>query len=154
MPSKTKNEFDEALKFAIDNEQKAVEFYTKLAARPHQPGVKEMLLQLAEEEKGHKAKLERVRSGEKLLKPGAGLTRKLDLEDYVTAPESEDDLDFQDALLLAMKKEKAAFSFYMDVAGNMRDPSLKELFLSLASEEATHKLRFELEYDRQIQPDN
>ena len=46
-----------------------------------------------------------------------------------------------------MKKEKAAFRLYQDLAGLVQDEKIKALFLSLAQEEAKHKLRFEVEYD-------
>ena len=56
-------------------------------------------------------------------------------------------LNYRDALVLAMKKEKAAFKLYSILAECMNDQVLKTTFLALAQEEAKHKLRFELEYD-------
>ncbi|MBI5622254.1 MAG: ferritin family protein [Elusimicrobia bacterium] len=154
MTTTTKEKVEEVLQFAIDNEAKAVEFYTRLAGLQESASLKEMFSSLAAEERRHKAKLEKVRSGGKLLKSGVKLSRTVDLSDYLTPPEPSGDLDLQDALLLSMRKEKAAFSLYMDMASAASDPAVKDLFLSLAREEASHKLRFELEYDRVIQPDN
>jgi rubrerythrin len=56
-------------------------------------------------------------------------------------------MDYQDALIVAMKKEKAAFRLYMDLADFTGDEGLKALLVMMAQEEAKHKLRFEVEYD-------
>jgi len=53
-----------------------------------------------------------------------------------------------------MKKEKAAFRMYNDLASKAKKPELKALFLNLAQEEAKHKLRFEVEYDEHFLPEN
>ncbi|MBI5883133.1 MAG: ferritin family protein [Elusimicrobia bacterium] len=154
MTTTTREKVEEVLQFAIDNEQRAVDFYTLLASRQRQAGLKEMFSSLAAEEGRHKLKLEKIRSGRKLLKSGAKISRDIDLEDYATPPEPEGDLDLQDALLLAMKKEKAAFNLYMDMADAAAEPEVKDIFLSLAREEANHRARFEREYDRFVRPDN
>ncbi|MEW5994541.1 MAG: ferritin family protein, partial [Candidatus Zixiibacteriota bacterium] len=64
------------------------------------------------------------------------------------------DLGYQEALILAMKTEKAAFRLYNDLATATDDANLKQMFLSLAQEEAKHKLRFEIEYDDHILREN
>jgi rubrerythrin len=46
-----------------------------------------------------------------------------------------------------MKKEKAAFKLYSDLASSTDDENVKTMFLALAQAEAKHKLRFEIEYD-------
>jgi rubrerythrin len=53
-----------------------------------------------------------------------------------------------------MKREKTAFKLYSDLAAIIQDANLRKVFLSLAQEEAKHKLRFELEYDEHILTDN
>ena len=57
------------------------------------------------------------------------------------------DMSYRDALIVAMKKEKAAFRLYSDLAASAPDEALKKTFLGLAQEEAKHKLRFEVEFD-------
>jgi len=56
-------------------------------------------------------------------------------------------LSFQDALILAMKAEKAAFRLYSELATATDNAELQTMLLGLAQEEAKHKLRFEIEYD-------
>ena len=78
----------------------------------------------------------------------------LKLADYLVDVEPTPDLDYQQALVLAMKKEKAAFRLYTDIAAAIPDAGLRELFQALAQEEAKHKLRFELEYDDYVLREN
>ena len=47
----------------------------------------------------------------------------------------------------ALPTEKVAFRLYLDLADQVENEDQKALFLSLAQEEAKHKLRFEIEYD-------
>ena len=68
--------------------------------------------------------------------------------------EIKPDLDYQEILILAMKAEKAAFKLYSDLASAVDDAAVKNVFLSLAQEEAKHKLRFEVEYDDNILKEN
>ena len=63
-------------------------------------------------------------------------------------------MDYQQALIVAMKKEKEAFRMYSDLASVAQTAGLKELLLGLAQEEARHKLRFEVEYDDVILSEN
>ncbi len=56
-------------------------------------------------------------------------------------------MDYKDALVLARKKEKAAYRLYLDLAEITNSKEMKDAFLFLAQEEAKHKLRFEIEYD-------
>ena len=144
---------DKILDFAIRQEEKAANFYTILAGKMSSAPMKEALLAFAEEEKGHKAKLLRVKEGEQML---AAEKRVLDLKigDCLEEAEPSADIDYQQALILAMKAEKAAFRLYSDLASATDDPSLKSTLLGLAQEEAKHKLRFEVEYDDEFLKEN
>ena len=57
------------------------------------------------------------------------------------------DLEYKQAFITARKTEKAAFRLYHDLASTTQDAHLKSVLLTLAQEEAKHKLRFEIEYD-------
>jgi rubrerythrin len=59
-------------------------------------------------------------------------------------------MTYQEALLFAMKSEKAAFTLYTKLAEVADDAALARIFQSLAQEEAKHKLRFEVEYDDHV----
>lgn len=144
---------NEILDFAIKNEVEAYEFYTDLAGKMDKQYMKKIFLDFAKEEQRHKAKLEGVKKGETF-----GPTNKkildLKLAEYMVEVEADEDLDYQKALILAMKKEKSAYKLYADLAEAAPNEDLKNLFLALAQEEAKHKLRFEVEYDDEILREN
>lgn len=140
---------EEILDFAIANEMEAHDFYVALAGRMANTEMQKIFEQFATEELGHKMKLEAVKAGELLLNaddepPG------LNIAEYVVDVEPQPDMTYVEALLLAMKKEKAAYRLYVDLAAAGIDEELTEMFLALAAEEAKHKLRFELEYDGEL----
>ena len=142
-------EFDSVeavLDFAIQNEQGAADFYTELAAKMEKPHMREVFEGFAAEEKGHKAKLESVKAG-KRTKLSKAKVLDLKMAEYLVEEKPSASMDFQSALILAMKQEKAAFRLYSDLAASADDAEMRELFLGLAQEEAKHKLRFEIEYD-------
>ena len=149
-----KNKVEEILDFAIEREQKAHDFYMDLAKKMDRPGMKEIFAHFAGEELGHKAKLQRVKEGKKLLTPTSTKVMDLKIGDYLVEVNPNEELDYQKALILAMKREKSSYKLYNDIANSTTDAETKELFLALAQEEAKHKLRFEVEYDEIILAEN
>ena len=147
------NTVDEVLDYAIDQEQQAADFYANLAARAEKAGMKQLLLEFAEEEKSHKERLLAVKSGERELTPEQEVL-DLKISDYLVEVDASDDISYQDALIVAMKKERAAFELYSDMAEKVPESNLKEVFVGLAKEEAKHKLFFESEYDERVLMDN
>ncbi|HDQ72882.1 MAG TPA: rubrerythrin [Chloroflexi bacterium] len=137
---------DEILDFAIKREEEAAAFYTNLAARVDKPWMQRVFEEFADEEKQHKAKLVAVKSGAS-FQPSKERVLDLKIADYLVSVTPTDDMSYQDALVVAMKKEKAAFKLYNDLASSTEDENVKTTFLALAQEEARHKLRFEVEYD-------
>ena len=138
---------DTVLDFAIQNEIEANRFYLDLAAKMNVPAIKQVFEDFAAEEQGHRTKLEAVKRGDFSFGSGAGKVRGLGLADYLVESEPKADMTYAEALILAMKKEKAAYKLYLDLAAVAEAQELTDLFLGLASEEAKHKLRFEIEYD-------
>jgi rubrerythrin len=144
---------NEILDFAIEKEEEAYRFYIELASRMDKQYMKTIFEDFAREEQGHKAKLEGIKKGEE-FKPTDRKILDLKLADYMVDVEPDADLDYQKALTLAMKKEKAAYKLYNDLAEAATDANLKNTFKALAQEEAKHKLRFEIEYDDVFLRDN
>jgi rubrerythrin len=107
----------------------------------------------AREEKGHKAKLQAIKQG-KLLLPAARKVADLKIANYVVDVVPSTEMTYQQALILAMKKEKASFLLYTQLAETTNDESLRATFSVLAQEEAKHKLRFEIEYDEHVLTEN
>jgi len=143
---------DEILDFAIKGEQGAQKFYAELAAQSKKAGMKKMFEGFVLEEKKHEDKLVAIKAGKCELAPEAKVT-DLKIGDYVTDVEPKPDMKLQDALIVAMKKEKAAFRLYSDLAAQVAG-DLQQTFLGLAQEEAKHKLFFEIEYDDYVMQEN
>ncbi|TVR70585.1 MAG: rubrerythrin [Marinilabiliales bacterium] len=144
---------DEILDFAISLEQDAVDFYKQLARNSLTPDMKQVFEQFAREEIGHKVRLTEVRD-QGLYKMEPEDVPDLQIADYLVSIKPSPEMSYSDALVLAMKREKAAFKLYMDLSERAPDQDMKSLFLSLAIEESKHKLRFELEYDEYVLRDN
>jgi len=147
------NTVDEILDYAIDQEQQAADFYADVAQRAETAGMKKILLDFSEEEKRHKRILLDVKAGEHELTPEQEVL-DLKIVDYLVDVEVKDDINYQDALIVAMKRERAAYQLYSDMAAKIPDSHLKEVLEGLAKEEAKHKLFFESEYDERVLMDN
>lgn len=137
---------DDILDYAIGEEQAAYEFYTRLAGQAQSSGMRETFESFAQEEMKHKVRLEAIKVGG-TLRPAERQVIDLQIGDYLVDAPATPALDYRGALVLAMKKEKAAFKLYSDLAASAADANVKATFLALAQEEARHKLHFELEYD-------
>ncbi|MGD2055377.1 MAG: ferritin family protein [Gammaproteobacteria bacterium] len=147
------NTVDEILDYAIGQEEQAAAFYADLARRAEKAGMREILLDFSAEELRHKERLLRVKQGEWRLTPQREIL-DLRISDYLVEVEATDDLSYQDALIIAMKREQAAFRLYSDMAESVREGELREVFSALAREEAGHKLFFESRYDEEVFSDN
>ncbi len=142
------------LDFAIRNEEKAHDLYASLAEQSSNTSTRKMFETLALEEKGHKIKLERIRTGKlQLTEPSEPIT-DLGIAETLEEVDVEGALDYQKTLIFAMQAEKRAYLLYTTLAGLADDNELRKLFQGLAREEATHKLRIEIEYDDEIYRDN
>ena len=147
------NSADQILDFAIGKEEAAAAFYTELADKMEIKHMRDTFLSFAREEKGHRAKLQAVKEGRELVLEKQAVM-DLKLGEYLNEVEPTSNMTYQQALIVAMKAEKAAFKLYHDLAEKAKEPQLKALFMSLAQEEARHKLRFEIEYDDNILTEN
>jgi len=147
------NTVDEILDYAIDQEQQAADFYADLAERAETAGMKKILVDFSAEEQSHKQRLLDVKAGEHELTPEQEVL-DLKISDYLVEVDASEKISYQDALIVAMKRERAAFKLYSDMAAKVPESNLKEVLLGLAKEEAKHKLFFESEYDERIMKDN
>jgi len=146
---------NDLLDFAISEELKAADFYRSLAEKMDRPWMKKTFLDFAQEELGHKAILEGLKDGGDLSPLDQQIPDMKILETVSKSPdENTDDLNYKDALLIAMKAEKEAFMLYSSLADMTADERSKSILNRLAQEEAKHKLRFELEYDEIVLREN
>lgn len=147
------NSIEQVLDFAIKQEQNAVDFYNQLSERAQNPEMKEVFHEFALEEIKHKARLQGIKDQKLFIMPDSEVP-DLKIGDYVEGIAPAKDMDYREALIVAMKREKAAFVLYTNFAEKTEDPELREVFKSLALEESRHKLRFEVEYDEYIMREN
>ena len=144
---------NEILDFAIQSEQEAVDFYKKLSTRSKTKDMQQIFEEFAQEEVKHKARLLDIKE-KGSFEISDERVADLQIADYTTKVQPTDDMSYQDALVLAMQKEKAAFKLYSNLAERAPNAEMKGLFLSLAMEESKHKLRFEVEYDENVLREN
>ena len=110
----------------------------------------ELLKEFVVEEEKHKSKiLEVLEQREKMEELGDLETEIQDLkivdslEDVPLSP----DADYQQLLVYAGKKEKAAYNFYLQIAEKHKGKQIGKTFTQLAQEELKHKQKLEQEYD-------
>lgn len=144
---------DEILEFAIKSEENANRFYTTWAKKVEKKHIAKIFEELAVEELGHKEFLLGVKMGQN-LKPSNEEIMDLKISDYIMDVKATNDMNYQDALTVAMHREKGAFKLYTKLAGMTDDEGKKDTFKMLAQQEAKHKLRLELIYDEEILQEN
>jgi rubrerythrin len=135
--------------FAIEKEQKAMDFYKSCAERAKNPGLKKFFEELVVEEQRHRDMLAGLEiegiGGIKLEK-----VENLHISDYLVDVQFRDDLTYQEALTLAMKKEEKAHAFYSSWKTKCMHEKTANLFELLANEELKHKRNIEAIYDEEI----
>src|SRR4030065_225682 len=102
---------DDILVFAIGQEQKAVDFYTDLAKEARSEDMKKVFIEFAGEEIRHKQRLTRIREEGVFSMPRQHVT-DLKIGDYIVDVKPSGKMSYEETLILAMKREKAAFKLY------------------------------------------
>ena len=143
----------EILDFAILGEQEAVDFYLGLAGRAKNEEMKNVFTSFAKEEMQHKSRLTIIKENG-TFEIASDKVNDLKIADFMVDIVPTPDMSYQEALVVAMKKEKAAFKLYSTLADKAPNQMMKDIFISLAQEESRHKLKFELEYDEFILREN
>lgn len=143
---------EDVLDFAIGEEIAAKDFYENLSEQAENPTMRGVFEDFAIEEMRHREILENVKSGEVVLP--AEKVQDMKLAEITEPVAPGPDMTYQEALVVAMHKEKQAFTLYNILAERCSDEKMRETFKTLAQEEAKHKLRLELEYDEVVLKEN
>lgn len=131
---------EEVLRKAIQSEMETRVYYQKMAERTSVEAVRKRMLELADEELLHRAKLERKYRQMIGSEPPEPVTIEL-------APEINN-LDMRGALKLALGRERDSESYYRFLAERVPETSeLARLFMELAEVEWKHKADLQAEYD-------
>ncbi|MFH1940482.1 MAG: ferritin family protein [bacterium] len=147
------NDFKKTIRFALEKEIEAVDFYQKCSELTTRSGMKNAFLEMSEEEKNHVRMLENFKP-EHVEKVELKDIPNLKIGDYLVEMEFSPDMSYQDLLILAMKREEKAHSLYLELAQKSRNASVVKLFQILAQEELKHKHRLEREYDDVVLSEN
>jgi rubrerythrin len=141
---------------AIVLEEEACTLYTSAAAAAKSDPVRDRLEELARIELAHKTKLQEIMSGNvrwAIRRSKAEPVVDLRLSDHLVSGSLDPDADFQDVLLFAARRERAAYDFYVAMGDLVAEPLHKNLFEMLATEELRHKNLLEKTYEEVVYQD-
>jgi len=141
--------FKEIIQFAIGREIDAIDFYSRASKMVKLSGTRELFLDFAKQEEGHKKKLEGVMAG-KVDVVKIEKVPNLKISDYLVDAELRPDIPYADILRLAMKREERSVKLYTDLTEKNVDKNLNNLFTFLIQEESKHKYALEKLYDDEV----
>jgi len=148
-----KDDFNAIIDFAVDREKEAVEFYKDLQKKTKFSGMIEMLKELETMEIGHITALGKVRE-KGLEKVEINKVKDLHISDYLADIEPTPKMDYQNILIVAMKREQKSKELYEDLAKRFSGTEIEKLLLKIAADETEHKLKFEKIYDEHVLKEN
>lgn len=141
---------EEIFDFAIKTEQEAVKFYEDAAEEESMSGAKQMLKEMADEERKHERMLKEMKNKGVV----GGVTNykfkwipDIKRSDFMVDVKYEKGMAYNEILLVAMKNEEKALKLYNDLLKQAEGEEAKKLFKIMCQEEAKHKLKFETLYD-------
>lgn len=139
----------DVIEFAIDREERARDFYLECGNRAKNPGVRVFFEEMAAEEASH---MERLMNIDVAAEPAIAWseTQDLGLLDYLVDVRFSPDMTYQEALIMAMKKEEKAHAFYEAWKDRCGGGTTAKVFGFLAEEELKHKHKLEENYDSEI----
>jgi rubrerythrin len=143
------NTFNDVINFAIEREENAIQGYGSMIEVAKTPGISKLLQELQDEERNHKKLLQELTEGKvESYKP----TQVIDLRisDFLEEDTLDAEMDFQQLLIFAAKKEQNAVKLYSKLAEEAESEELKKLFKFLVEQEKSHKLKLETEYEKHV----
>ena len=127
---------------AVNREDDSYIFYKDAAEKAKDPQTKSLFERLSKEELKHKDYLQ------KFLETKAETIKIDDSEDYnlsqdIDRPRMTTEMDFRDAIKLAIKREEEAMQLYADIANSCLDKAEQDIFAGLSKMEKLHKTELE-----------
>ncbi len=150
------NSIEAVINRAIELEVEAVTMYSNAAQTIKDDAVRQRLLEMAAQERGHKTKLEDILAGNvrwAIRRSKAEPVTDLRLSDHLVGGSLDPKADYQDVLLFAAQREKAAHEFYKAMGEMIDDKLVQNLFEMLATEELRHKYVLEKTYEEVVYKD-
>jgi len=152
--------YKHTLNIAIGKEQEAYGFYEKAKNMVQSAGLKGFFSWLMDEEIRHEKILtdfrEKIEKDESLHNEELKIVgvQDLGLGKYLVAEDMDEDSTYQDALILAMKREEKAVALFTDLEAITPLKELKKLYGKLREEEVKHLKTLEERYDEEILTEN
>ncbi|MFO7860889.1 MAG: ferritin family protein [Desulfosalsimonas sp.] len=139
----------EVIDFAVMREEEARQFYIQLSRQAPDPFMQQIFMDFAHEEQKHrdtlknldKDGLERIFS--RIMEP----INDMGIAEITPDTGADTDMDFKQALTLAMKREDKSEKLYSLLAETCDDDTISLMFVGLAREETRHRIRIERAYN-------
>ncbi len=147
------SKIEHALNRAVAMEEQSISLYSWAAEMASSSGSRRLLEELALEEQGHKEKLQSLMKDERKLSEFVGSRgRSIDLKivDGLVDVKLSKDMEYQEILIYAGKREKITFDYYNSLSMQFRGTEVGSLLEALADEELSHKYRIERLYDDEV----
>ncbi len=149
--------FKQLISLAIRREEEAYEFYTKAAEEATLQSSEKLLQELAKQEIGHKEKLMEALKEDVCTTFTCATVAEIEdlgLSKYLIDIPLKPDSTPQEILVIAMKREEGAHSFYKALSELTGVANHRTVFETLAKEEQRHRDILQQLYDDIFQPDN
>ena len=143
----------ELIEKAVMHEDKSQKFYLDALKHVTDPAAKVWLKELAAEEVKHKEMLQNFDTSKVMsFKPGE--TQDLHISEFLVDKDVSEIKDFQDVLIIAMKKEQKSYNFYVSMSQSTDSMEMRKMCRILAQEELKHKHKLEVAYDDMVFSEN
>jgi rubrerythrin len=134
---------EQILREAIQGEVDSYDLYTNAMDLVRAEHIKELLGELAQEELGHKAALEKMLAEPSQIRGRVAALQKAGIVDYkiadhLVARPLGPDSTFQDVCILAAQKEQESHELYRDLA-SQNTGEVGDLLEAMAKDELRHK---------------
>lgn len=136
--------FNDVFDLLIEDEEEAIEVYRTMARRSQNIESRKTFEQFVRDETGHYMELKKMRSGytrDNFPLPMQVKTTKPDKT--VHQIDEIKQMSYQDILRFAIKEEQKSEQLYLDIARQLKDHQVNELFAHIAEEENRHRRRLE-----------
>jgi len=147
------DKLEDIIDFAISKEQEAMDFYADLSIKVDRSDVAQELQKMAKMEQRHRDWL-KENSVSLMAGEPAPAVATLGIAEYTSDVAPAEVMTWHDIVNIAMHREATAMNLYTSLSNLVSDSSAKQMFLSLAAEEARHKLYFETIWDDEVLIDN
>lgn len=139
-------DFIDIIEFAVEREIEAYEFYKDAEKKVKSESLRDLFKDLAKEELEHRKFLKDfLKSDAEKIKLNEEY-RDFKISETIDKPKLSVEMEFSDAIALAIKNEEEAMDMYKDLAEACIDQKEKDLFLGLMNMEQMHKAKLEEVY--------